>query len=73
MELVRSCGVEIVSSADLVSQFAATMTDEQYRSHIFAAEKLGQIVQSAFREIGRRLARGRGCWMGSAATHTSTD
>lgn len=58
VELVRSCGVEIVSSADLVSQFAATMTDEQYRSHIFAAEKLGQIVQSAFREIGRRLATG---------------
>lgn len=55
VELIRSFGVEVVSSADLVSEFEATLTDAQYRSHIEAADKLGALVHSAFAEIGRRL------------------
>jgi Xaa-Pro aminopeptidase len=39
VELVRSLGVEVVSSGDLIQQFEATWDDEQERMH-FAAEKV---------------------------------
>jgi len=44
VELVRGFGVEIVSSGDLVQQFEATLSDEQWDSH-FEADKH---TQSAF-------------------------
>src|SRR5262249_30866697 len=37
VELVRSCGVEVVSSGDLVQQFEATWDDEQIAMHLEAA------------------------------------
>ena len=55
VELIRSLGVEVVSSADLVSEFEATLTSEQHRSHIEAADQLGALVHAAFGEIARRL------------------
>lgn len=39
IELVRSFGVEVVSSGDLIQQFEATWDDEQEKMH-FAAEKV---------------------------------
>jgi hypothetical protein len=33
VELVKSCGVEVVSSADLVQQFEASWSEEQWQSH----------------------------------------
>lgn len=52
LELVRSFGVEVASSADLL-QYATQRWDEaQLRSHIAAADALGVIVQQAFRRIG---------------------
>ena len=39
MELVRSFGKQIVSSADLVSRFEAVLTEEQIASH-FEAQKI---------------------------------
>ena len=33
VELVRGCGVEIVSSGDLIQQFEATWDDDQWRMH----------------------------------------
>jgi Xaa-Pro dipeptidase len=33
IELVRSCGVEVVSSGDLISAFEATWDDEQWQMH----------------------------------------
>ena len=59
LELIRSLGPEVVTSADLVSLFAATMDPAQERSHHEAADALGNTVLDAFREIGRRAAAGK--------------
>src|SRR5579885_3077511 len=38
IELVRSLGVEVLSSADLIQQFEARWSDEQYQTHIQAGK-----------------------------------
>ncbi len=58
VELVRSFGKEIVSSADLVSQFEATLSAEQIESHFAAGKKIDAITAAAFQEIGRRVRNG---------------
>jgi len=58
IELIRSWGVEIATSADLVSQFEATLDEGQLASHHRAADQLGMIVLAAFAEIGHRLKTG---------------
>jgi Xaa-Pro aminopeptidase len=59
LELVRSMpGVSVVTSADLVQQFEATLTDEQLATHREAADKLHRIIMEAFAEIGRRVRAG---------------
>ena len=58
VEIVRDLGVEVVSSADLVQYATQRWNDEALRSHVIAAEKLGLIVQEAFRYIGRSLPSG---------------
>src|SRR5919197_6471625 len=42
IELVRSLGAEPVSSADLVQLFEAVWTEEQYDSHVVAANNIHQ-------------------------------
>ena len=61
VEFLRSLGKEIVSSADLVSQFEAVLTADQMASHNVAQRKIDAILAQAFREIGRvlRPASGR--------------
>ena len=56
VELVRSLGAEVVSSADLMQYATQRWTPEQLAGHRRAAEKLGMIVNEAFRRIGERLA-----------------
>jgi Xaa-Pro aminopeptidase len=59
IELVRSTpGVGVVTSADLVQQFEATMTPEQLAMHREAADKLHRIILEAFGEIARRIRAG---------------
>lgn len=58
VELVRSFGVEIVSSADLVQQFEARIDDEQWEMHCVAADKLAQIMTESFEAIASRLREG---------------
>ncbi len=58
IELVRSFGKEIVSSANLVSLFEASLTDAQVRSHFAARDIIDRITEEAFREIGRRVRNG---------------
>jgi len=58
VELLRSFGREIVSSADLVSQFEATWTEEQIGTHFEAAQAIDAITAAAFQEIGRRVRNG---------------
>jgi Xaa-Pro aminopeptidase len=58
IELVRSLGAQPVTSADLVQLFEAVWTDEQYRSHVTAANNIHNIIQEAFAEVGRRIKAG---------------
>lgn len=55
LELARSFGVEVTSSADLLQYATQRWDAAQLRSHIAAAEALGAIVQQAFRRIGDRI------------------
>jgi Xaa-Pro aminopeptidase len=52
VELVRSCGVEVVSSGDLVQRFEASWDDEQWAMHM-AAER---VTDSAFDVAWRTIA-----------------
>jgi Xaa-Pro aminopeptidase len=58
VELIRSFGVEIVSSADLVQRFESAWGDEQLAMHDEAARGLYESVASAFAEIGKRINAG---------------
>ncbi|HVN29206.1 MAG TPA: M24 family metallopeptidase, partial [Candidatus Binataceae bacterium] len=58
IELVRSLGVEIVSAADLIQRFEATLTAAQMESHHRAAHQLRAIVDETFAEVGRRIRAG---------------
>ncbi|MBQ6268846.1 MAG: M24 family metallopeptidase [Bacteroidetes bacterium] len=55
IELIRSFGIEVVSSADLVSKFESHLTMEDYKSHCEASESMQFIKDSAFKEIARRM------------------
>ncbi len=55
IEMVRSLGVTIDSSADLVQQFEAVWTPEQLAMHKEACGKLQKIILEAFAEIKRRM------------------
>lgn len=60
IELVRSFGKQIVSSADLVSQFEAVLTEAQIASHAVAQEAIDEILEECWKEIGRRLRPANG-------------
>jgi Xaa-Pro aminopeptidase len=55
IELVRGCGVDVVSSADLVQTFEARWTDRQLESHRAAAAVLRRIVDEAFSHVQERI------------------
>ena len=55
VEFVRSLGKEVVSSADLVSQFEAVLSEEQKVSHGVAQRAIDAILGEGWREMGRRL------------------
>jgi Xaa-Pro dipeptidase len=56
IELVRSCGVKVVSSADLVQKYEACWTPEQLESHQSAGVAIDRIVRDAFR-LGAKSVR----------------
>src|ERR1019366_2579395 len=55
VEFLRGLGKEIVSSADLVSQFEAVLSEEQMASHAVAQRAIDQILEEELKEIGRRV------------------
>ena len=59
VELVRACGPEVVSSADLVQTFEAVFDDAQERSHFEAARLLPEIIFEAFGEVAGGVQQGR--------------
>ena len=58
VEMVRALGKNVISSADLVALFEATMTDEQIQTHYDARDAVDAITAAAFKEIGRRVRNG---------------
>ena len=58
IELVRSLGVDVVSSGDLIQQFEARWNDAAIATHRAASEKLYRIKDQAFEEVARRLKDG---------------
>jgi Xaa-Pro aminopeptidase len=65
IELVRGCGVEVRTAADLVQRFEAVWSDAQYASHCRAARAVRGAVAAAFDEIGAACRAGRRCDEGS--------
>lgn len=57
LELVRACGAEVVTSAELVSRFFAVWSADEIASHHRNAEALRALALEAFQRIGA-AARG---------------
>jgi len=57
-DMIRGLGKNIVSAADLIAQFEATLTDEQIKSHFAARDVIDALTAEAFKEIGRRVRGG---------------
>jgi Xaa-Pro aminopeptidase len=60
VEFLRGLGKEVVSSADLVSQFEAVLSEEQVASHGVAQRAIDALLAEGWREMGRRLRPGAG-------------
>ncbi len=59
VELIRSFGYEVVTSAGLVQTFQALLDDAAYRTHLEAAEPVQRIRDEAFALVGSELRAGR--------------
>lgn len=59
VELLRSFGAELVCSADLVQQFEAVWTSEQWRLHLEAAQHTNNAFRLAWRFLTEQLSKGR--------------
>ncbi|MBI4462304.1 MAG: aminopeptidase P family protein [Acidobacteria bacterium] len=59
VELVRSFGKEVVSSADLVQRFEARWTQAQLETHRAAGRIIDEIRQQAFEQIAAAVRDGR--------------
>ncbi|MCL4538068.1 MAG: aminopeptidase P family protein, partial [Bacteroidetes bacterium] len=55
IDLVRSFGHEIVSSADLVSQFEAMLDEKAVKSHFKAGKLIDAILDEAFNEVRKSV------------------
>ncbi len=58
IEYLRSLGLDIVSSGDLVQRFAAVWDDEAVDTHMQASEKLHRVKERAFSAIRDRMSAG---------------
>jgi Xaa-Pro dipeptidase len=55
VELVRSAGVKVVTSADLVQKYEACWTPQQLDSHLAAGERIDRIVRDAFQQAATHV------------------
>jgi Xaa-Pro aminopeptidase len=60
IELVKSMGVEVVSSADLVQLFEARWSEEALASHLEAGKVVHAAVRAGFAAIGDAVRAGKG-------------
>jgi len=58
VELVRSLGVEVASSAELIQEFEACLNDAQFASHLEAGRLVDKVRAEAFRFIADKLPGG---------------
>jgi Xaa-Pro aminopeptidase len=58
LEMVRSAGATVVSSANLVSRFYAVWSEEDLASHKRAAEIIARIARDAFTRAGEAASSG---------------
>ena len=58
VELVRSLGLEVVSSANLIQYFESRWTKAQLESHLEAGKKVDGVRREAFERIGAKLRAG---------------
>ena len=59
VELVRSCGAKVATSADLVQKYEACWTPEQLQSHLEAGQAIDRIVGEAFALAAKGVRDGR--------------
>lgn len=52
IEVLRGFGKQIVSSADLVSQFEAVLTEEQIGTHFVAQQRLDEVLKAGWKRMG---------------------
>jgi len=55
IELVRATGVEILTSADLVQEFEALWTEQQFQFHLEAGKLVDQVLREAFAFVSEKL------------------
>jgi Xaa-Pro aminopeptidase len=55
VELVKSCGVRVMTSADLVQKYEACWTQAQFESHLEAGKAIDRIVAEAFALAAKRV------------------
>jgi Xaa-Pro dipeptidase len=60
VEFLRSLGKQIVSSADLVSQFEAVLTADAIATHGVAQQRIDALLAEGWQQIARRLRPGPG-------------
>ncbi len=58
IELVRTQGVDVASSAELIQEFEACLSDEQFATHLEAGRRVDKVCAEAFRFIGEKLLNG---------------
>src|SRR5262249_30098882 len=56
VEMIRACGIQVVTAADLIQQFEAVMSQAQLQTHIRAAKALREIVDLAFEQIAKLVS-----------------
>jgi len=59
IELVRSTGAKVVSSADLVQKYEAVWSPEQLETHLYAGKHVDRIVAEAFQLAVRGVRENR--------------
>jgi len=59
IELVRSAGAKVISSADLVQKYEACWTDAQLDSHLVAGSIIDRIVREAFQHAAGHVRQNK--------------
>jgi Xaa-Pro aminopeptidase len=73
VELVRSCGAQVSSSGNLVTQFYSAWSREDYASHMRASVILAQVAHATFLRLGRAVQAGETVTESMAGEWVRTD